>query len=550
MLSAEQPLISILTPVLDPDPAAFERCIESVFSQTDDSWQWCVVDNGSKDPQVLERLKRLATESRQVSLHSAGSNLGIADGTNMALDAAIGEYCTFLDHDDELAIDAVAVIRQAARESPAGFDIAYSDEEILDTAGQRVASMDKPAWSPTRLRSQMYCGHLLIVRRTLLHELGGLDSQLDGSQDYDLMLRASERTDSIIHIPRVLYTWRAGEHSTALDPEGKPWAYAAGIRAVQAHCDRMGIEATVEATDIVGVHRLRRHLAQEPLVSIIIPTAGSMGLIRGERVSMIQRCIASILKTTTYANFEIVCIVDEQWRGDAPPQDVIDVFADPRVCRHLDSGEFNFSRKVNVGAFHAHGSIFVLLNDDTEVITPDWLESMLGLIEEGDVGAVGACLLNADETVQHAGQYLSEMPHHILYGIPVAQPGPMSCLLTERECAGVTAACLMTRRDVFEATGGFCELLSNNYNDVDFCLKVRHNEMRVVWTPWARLWHYESTSRLQFAKADDAARSNQVAVHEKEFLRRRWKFALQHDRYISDSLRVDLDRDVTYPLAR
>ena len=549
-MDAEQPLISILTPVLDPDPAAFERCIESVISQTDDSWQWCIVDNGSTDPRIVERLRRLAAESPRVSLHSAGSNLGIAAGTNTALASATGEYCTFLDHDDELATDAVAVIHEATRGESAGFDIAYSDEEILNAAGEQVALMDKPAWSPTRLRSQMYCGHLLIVRRTLLNEIGGLDPQFDGSQDYDLILRASERTDSVIHIPRVLYSWRAGENSTALDPEGKPWAYAAGIRAVQAHCDRVGIQATVEATDVVGVHRLQRHLAHEPLVSIIIPTAGSMGLIRGERVSMVQRCIESILESTTYSNFEIVCIVDERWRGESSPQDDIEVFADPRVRWHSDSGDFNFSRKVNVGAFHARGTILVLLNDDTEIMTSDWLEVMLGLLEEGDVGAVGAALLNADETTQHAGQYLSEMPHHILYGIPFSLPGPMSCLRTERECAGVTAACLMTRRDVFESVGGFCELLSNNYNDVDFCLKVRQRAMRVVWTPWAQLWHYESTSRLHFAKTNDVTRSNLGAEHEQEFLRRRWKFALQHDRYISDSLRVDRDRGVAYPLTR
>ncbi len=550
MTGTEQPLISILTPVLDPDPAAFERCIDSVLAQTEHSWEWCLVDNGSSDPRIIQRLRTLAEGSPQVTLQSVERNLGIAAGANVALASATGEFCTFLDHDDELATDAVAVILQAIRNTPEGFDIAYSDEEILNAAGQQVALMDKPAWSPTRLRSQMYCGHLLVIRRALLNEIGGLDPQFDGSQDYDLMLRASERTDSVIHIPRVLYSWRAGENSTALDPEGKPWAYAAGIRAVQAHCDRVGIQATVEATDIVGVHRLRRHLAHQPLVSIIIPTAGSMGLIRGERVSMVHRCIASILKATTYSNFEIVCVVDEQWRGDSSPQDAIHAFGDPRVRQHLDAGDFNFSRKVNVGAYHAHGTILVLLNDDTEVITPDWLEVMLGLLEEGDVGAVGAALLNADETMQHGGQYLSEMPHHILYGIPFSLPGPMSCLRTERECAGVTAACLMTRRDVFEAVGGFCEILSNNYNDVDYCLKLRHSEMRIVWTPWARLWHYESTSRLQFAKADDATRSNSVELHEKEFLRRRWKFALQHDPYISDSLRVDLDRAVIYPDTR
>jgi GT2 family glycosyltransferase len=312
----------------------------------------------------------------------------------------------------------------------------------------------------------------------------------------------------------------------------------------------MGIEATVEATEIVGVHRLRRRFSSYPLVSIIIPTAGSIGSVWGHRALMVDRCFESIQSSTSYPNYEIVCVVDEHWRGQDSVEHFMDRYESERVRFFSDSGSFNFSRKVNLGAFHARGDRIVLLNDDTEIITEDWLEAMLGVLNEGDVGAVGAALLHPDGTLQHGGQYMNRMPHHILYGFPFSEPGPMSCAHLERECSGVTAACEMVRRDVFEAVGGFCEELANNYNDVDFSLKVREMGMRVVWTPWARLWHHESTSRLAAARVNDSSRSNAVQAYEKEFIRVRWQETLVNDPYVSESLRVDFDTPIAYPQHR
>ena len=543
-------LVSIITPVYNPPVESLLRCIESVVDQTSTNWEWCIADNGSTDPGVVEALESIETRYSNVHIAFLGKNLGIAEGSNAALRLANGEFVALLDHDDELAPDAVATFEEVLTDIGPSLDYAYSDEEIVDETGLRVALMDKPAWSPTRLRSQMYCGHLAFIRRQLVSDVGGFDAAFDGSQDYDLVLRVTEHARRIVHIPRVLYRWRAGPDSAALDPNGKPWAYIAGIRAVQAHCDRVGIEATVEPTDIVGVHRLRRTLPTAPLISIIIPTAGSVGHVWGHQALMIDRCLQSILTASTYPNFEIICIVDRRWRGHDSVEILMDKYQSTAVRFLTDSGAFNFSRKINLGVFHARGDRLVFLNDDTEIITPDWLEAMLGVINEGDVGAVGAALLHPDGTLQHGGQYMNQMPHHILYNFPFSEPGPMSCVHLERECAGITAACEMVRRDVFESVGGFCEQLSNNYNDVDFSLKVREMGMRVVWTPWARLWHHESTSRLIATREDDHSRSNAVQAHEHEFMRVRWREVLTSDPYVSDSLRVDHDTPITFPIWR
>lgn len=545
------PLVSIITPVFNPPVDAFKRCIESVLAQTSSDWEWRIADNGSSDPDVLAALEELDARSEKVIIEYLDENRGIASGSNAALAHASGDFIALLDHDDELAADAIATFASVvASPENSEIDYAYSDEEILDGNGKRAAIFAKPGWSPSRLRSQMYCGHLSFLRRELVEAIGGFNPEFEGSQDYDLVLRVTERARRIVHIPRVLYSWRAGEGSAALDPDGKPWAYAAGIAAVQAHCDRLGIRATVEATSIVGVHRLRRKRDEQPLVTVVIPTAGSPGMAWGQHVSMIDKCMDGVLERSSYAPIEIVCVLDQEWRGEQPVENLMDRF-DGRPVRFVtDRGAFNFSRKMNLGAFHARGSRLVFLNDDTDVITPDWLESMLSIIEEGDVGIVGAALLFSDGTTQHAGQYLNGVPHHMLYRYPFSEPGPMSCLRTERECAGVTAACAMTRRDVFEHVGGFCEDLPNNYNDVDFSLKVRAQGMRVVWTPWAQLWHHESTSRLHFHRNSDHSRSNAVQPHEHEFMRLRWQESMLKDPFIVDSMRVDVDKHVAFPLFR
>ncbi len=499
---------------------------------------------------ITERLRALAASDSRVTLTSLPTNLGISGGSNAALEHTTGEFVVLLDHDDELTSDALATIAEVIASVGDDVDYLYSDEEIIDTEGVRVVRFAKPAWSPSRFRSQMYCGHVSVLRTEIVLSVGGFRSEFDGSQDYDLVLRVVERARKIIHIPRVLYRWRSGEDSVALDPSGKPWAYAAGIKAVQAHCDRIGIEADVVATETVGVHRLARRLHSQPLVSIIIPTACSEGLVWGKRDSLVHRCLWSIAEKSTYKNVEIVLIVDDHCQTSDHLAEVCTELEFPASQIVQDSQPFNFSRKVNLGAFHARGDRLLLLNDDTEVIAPGWIEAMLGLLEEGDIGAVGAALLHPDKTYQHAGQYLNEKPHHVLYRHPFSDPGPMSCLLTERECGGVTAACVMTRRDVFEAVGGFCEDLPNNYNDVDFSLKVRSHDLRVVWTPEARLWHHESSTRLKYARQFDSARSNHVLEYEHEFMRRRWQRELVSDPYLTDALCNDHDTSPEFPLFR
>ncbi|MBO0693249.1 MAG: glycosyltransferase, partial [Acidimicrobiaceae bacterium] len=372
-------------------------------------------------------------------------------------------------------------------------DLLYTDEDRVDLEGEALGRFLKPDWSPERLRCQQYVNHLSVYRRALVDEIGGVRAGFDGSQDYDLVLRATEAARRIVHVPEVLYHWRVGPGQGSSTPN--PAVCEAASRAIKEHCDRIGVEARVEQIDPVGVFRLHRALRQEPLVSIVIPTRGSIGKLGGEVAPFVTSAVRSIVERSTYAHLEFVVVADTVTPAEVVAE-LYELLADRLTLVPYDR-PFNFSHKIDLGVAAAKGPYVLLLNDDIEVITPDWIETMLGIGQQADVGMVGATLLLEDDTLQHAGHlYLGEtVIQHVAYGQDYRSPGPDMALVADRECSGVTAACALMTRSVFFEVGGLSRLFPVNFNDVDLSLKLRSLGYRIVVTPHARLHHYESKSR-------------------------------------------------------
>ena len=302
---------------------------------------------------------------------------------------ARGEFVVLLDHDDKLHPDALTHVAEALDDDPEA-DYLYTDEDKIDRAGLHSGPFCKPDWSPERMRTQMYTCHLSVLRRSLVEEVGGFDPDFEGSQDWDLVLKVTERARSVVHVPRVLYHWRALETSTAGEGESaKPWAFEAGQRAVQAHCERIGLQARVERDEeLPGVYHLHPALTREPKVSIVIPTNGQRREVRYEEVALVEHCVRSIVEKSTYSNYEIVCVVDSS--TDTSVIAEMTAVAGDRLRVVAYDREFNFSAKINLGARHSEGELLLLLNDDMEVLSADWIERMAMYAQHPGIGAVGA----------------------------------------------------------------------------------------------------------------------------------------------------------------
>lgn len=516
------PRFSVVTPVFDPPPDVLRSTIESVRAQTRDDWELLLVDDRSTDPRVHRVLDEARAADPRIRVLLRDENGGIVAASNDGLAAAAGEWIVLLDHDDLLARRALDSVARAIDADPE-IDYLYSDEDQLSPVGDHVNAFYKPDWSPERLRSQNYCCHLSVLRSELVAEIGGFRDGFDGSQDYDLILRATERARRIHHVPEVLYHWRQLPTSTASDIAAKPYAIEAGRRAVQEHCDRVGIDAVVESKEPPGTYRVRRTLPDPPLVSVVIPTRGSSGRVWGVERCFVVEAMRSLLERGTYPRLEFVVVVDT-----STPQPVVEAMR--RVAGDLlrlvwFDRPFNFSEKINLGRIHSTGDLLLLLNDDVELVTPDAIETMAALALEPDVGSVGAKLLFSDGTLQHAGHVYNGDPYHIFFKGSSEDHGPFSMLTLERECVGVTAAALMIRPDVFDSVGGFSAAFDNNFNDVDFALKLQEAGYRTVWTPFAVLYHFESVSR-------DPA----VSGDEYDLLHQRWSHQLEQDRYSNVNL--------------
>jgi GT2 family glycosyltransferase len=506
------PRFSILTPVFDTPADVLSAMLASVRAQRFADWELCLVDDCSTQPHVGEAIEAAQREDPRIRVLRRDSNGGIVAASNDALAMATGEFVALLDHDDTLHRDALAAVDAAIAAEPEA-DYVYTDEDKIDRAGRRSVPFFKPDWSPERMRTQMYTCHLSVLRRALVEEVGGFDPEFEGSQDWDLVLKVTEQARRVLHVPRVLYHWRTLETSAAGGgEEAKPWAFEAGTRAIQAHCERVDLPArAVRDEEVPGVYHLQPRLERQPLVSIVIPTAGSSREVRYENVVLVTHCVRSIVETSTYENYEIVVVADAS--VDAGILDELRAIAGDRLRLVEFDQPFNFSTKVNRGAVRGEGEQLLLLNDDMEVVTPDWLERLVMYSKIPEVGAVGARLLWEDGRLQHAGVLFENggYPGHIYRGFSREFRGYSNNVLVAQNYLAVTGACLMTSREAFERVGGFSTTLPVNYNDMDYCLKLRANGMRVVYDPDTVLYHFESSSR-----------STEVEDWEKERLHDRW----------------------------
>ncbi|MET0557139.1 MAG: glycosyltransferase [Solirubrobacterales bacterium] len=506
-----EPRFSIVTPVYETPPEVLRAMLASVTRQGHEDWELCLVDDASALPHVAETLAAAAAADPRVRLKQRAENGGIVAASNDALAMARGEFVVLLDHDDTLHPDALALVAEALDADPEA-DYLYTDEDKIDASGLHLGPFFKPDFSPERLRTQMYTCHLSVLRRSLVEAVGGFDAEYEGSQDWDLVLKVSERARAVAHVPRVLYHWRMLETSAAGGgEEAKPWAFEAGTRAIQAHCERIGMQARAERDPAhPGVYHLRPELNEEPLVSIVMPTAGQRRDIRYEQTTLVTHCVRSIVETSTYGNYEIVVVYDL-----GTPVGVLDelrAIGGERLRLVAFEEPFNFSAKINLGAVNSRGEHLLLLNDDMEVIEPDWLQRLVMYSQLPGVGAVGGRLLWQDGRLQHVGiQFIDGLPGHLHHGFPGDYNGYGNKVLVAQNFLAVTGACLMTRRDVFERLGGLTIAFPINYNDMDYCLKLIADGLRVAYDPDTLLYHFESSSR-----------STEVEDWEKEQFLARW----------------------------
>lgn len=486
------PLISLLTPVYDTDKCWLRKTIESVMAQIYPHWELCLVNDASTKTHVRLILDEFAAMDSRIKVTHLSVNEGISSASNHALRLANGDFVGLLDHDDELAPEALFSVVKRLNEEP-GLDLLYSDEDKLNQDGRRVEPFFKPDWSPDLLLSMNYIAHFCILRRSLLLEIGGFRARFEGSQDYDLLLRFTEKTEKIAHIPEVLYHWRKIRSSTAASTTTKPYAREAAKLALTDALRRRGREGLVEGIK-TGRYMIRYRLNSRPLVSIIIPTRNKWQLL--------QQCLRSIEEKTSYTHYEI-SVIDNN--SDEPETlKYLDALAE-RWPVYRYPGSFNFSAINNFGASKAKGDYLVFLNNDTHVMKAEWLTAMLEQGQRPDVGAVGAKLLYRDGRIQHAGVVLGigGVAGHAFRYRPAKSISYFDFADVVRNCSAVTAACMLVPRSVFEKVEGFNERLSVAFNDIDFCLRLTQRGYLVIYTPLALLYHYESATRGKLHPPED-----------------------------------------------
>jgi len=527
-----QPVISVVMPVYNPKPQWLADAIESVRNQLYPKWELCVADDLSPNPAIRTLLERYAREDERIKVVFRTENGHISAASNSALDAATGEWVALLDHDDLLPEHALYCVADAINEHPS-VRLIYSDEDKINEAGERCDPYFKSAWNPDLFYSHNMFSHLGVYKKTLLSEIGGFRIGYEGSQDYDLMLRCLDHvcTDEIYHIPRVLYHWRIHAESTSSGAEAKPYAAIAGEKAINEHFARRGVKGTVE---YIG-YGYRAHYALPdgpPLVSLIIPTRNA--------VDLIQRCIDSILEKTTYSNYEIIIV--DNGSDDADTLRYLHALASESRIRVLrDDSPFNYSALNNRAVQQANGEIIALLNNDIEVISPEWLSEMVSLAIQPEIGAVGARLLYPDDTIQHAGLVLGILgvAGNVHKHTPRSTKGYFGRASLINDFSAVTAACMVVRKSIYEEVGGLNEAdLTVAYNDVDFCLRIREAGYRNVWTPYAELYHHESATR---GNEDDDPVKQARFMREFNYMRQRWETKLQDDDCYNPNLTLDRD---------
>ncbi|WP_193872900.1 glycosyltransferase [Coleofasciculus sp. LEGE 07081] len=523
-----KPTISIIMPVFNPPEHFLREAIESVLNQVYPYWELCIADDASTKPYVQSVLKDYEAKDTRIKLFFREENGHISRASNSALEIATGEFVVLLDHDDLLTPDALYEAVLLLNKHP-NADMIYSDEDKLLEDGKLGEPFFKPDWCHDSFLSRMYTCHLGIYRRSLINEIGGFRDGYEGSQDYDLVLRLTEKTNHIFHIPKILYHWRVHSDSTASRLISKSYATDAARKAILDALQRRGESGRV-VTVAGGYHIVRYAIKDFKLVSIIIPTK-NLG-------NLLEKCLNSIFVKTKYPNYEVLLIdngsteakareVIEQWKIREP---------DRFRCEVLDI-PFNFPKLNNYAVKRSKGDYLLFLNNDTEVLTPDWIDAMVEQAQRPCIGAVGALLLYPDNTIQHAGVVVGVggVAGHSHKHYPSNSSGYFNRIQTVNNYSAVTAACLMCRREIFETVGGFEEELSVAFNDVDFCLKIIKKGYRNIYLPHVVLYHYESKSRGY----EDTPEKQARFIKEIDYMQKKWKKFIEHDSCYSPNLTRD-----------
>lgn len=486
---ALQPLISVVMPVYNPPLEYLKLAIDSLKKQIYLNWELCIADDASPKDELKVYLKELSLTDARVKVVFRENNGHISAATNSALALAGGDFVALMDNDDILPPHALAYVAIAINDNPA-VEIIYSDEDKIDEHGRRYEPYFKSDFNYELFLAQNMVSHLGVYRRSTIESIGGFRLGLEGAQDWDLALRVLDVVGAgkIVHIPRVLYHWRAFEGSTALASDEKPYVYAAQKRAVQEHLERRGIDASVSAIpENRGLLRVKFAVVGDPKVSIVIPTKN--------KVELLETCVSSILKRSTYQNYEIIIV--DNGSDEAATLDYLKCIQSDSVRVIEAPIPFNYSKLNNLAVEIATGEYVCLMNNDIEIISPDWMEEMLGFATQADVGCVGARLWYPDDTLQHAGVVLgvSGVAAHVFKGQKRCNPGYFARAWLHQSYSAVTAACLMISRKKYEEVHGLDEFFAVAFNDVDFCIRVREAGYRNVWTPYAEMYHHESASR-------------------------------------------------------
>ena len=522
-----QPLISIILPTYNTPEAFLKAAIESVINQSYPHWELCIADDASTEAHVREWLTYYQTQDDRIKVTLRPENGHISACSNSALAIATGEFVALLDHDDLLSPDALYEVAALINGHPEA-DLIYSDEDMINSRGRRIKPVFKPDWCPDSFLSRMYTCHLGVYRRSLLTRIGSFRVGTEGSQDYDLVLRATEHTQHIFHIPKILYHWRIHPTSSATNTTAKPYAYEAGRKAIHDAIHRRNEPGQVlETPGYPGLYTVRYAISDPKPVSIIIPTR--------DLATILDRCLASITQLTTYPHYEII-LVDN---GSQEPGTFKlfnkwqEKLGDRLRILPLDI-PFNYPKLNNYGVHQSKGDYLLFLNNDTEVIAPDWLTGMVEQAQRSSIGAVGARLLYPDNTIQHAG-IIAGIRGGVGHGhryYPSTATGYMNQIKAISNYSAVTAACLMCRRDLFNAVGGFDESFAVEGNDVDLCFKFLEQGYRNVYLPHVTLYHHESKSRGYNDTADKRSRGRE----ERDRLTQKWRSLIDHDPCYSPNL--------------
>ena len=479
---------SVIVPAFHTPEDFLCQMLESVQAQTYSNWELCIANASSEDTAMRRILENYSLADSRIRFANLSQNTGISQNTNAALAIATGDFVCLLDHDDLLAPNALYEAALALERNPE-IDVMYTDEDKVTTdLSKHFQPHLKPDYSPDLLRSNNYICHFFLVRATIARAIHGFRPEFDGAQDYDFIFRCIEQARIVCHIPEILYHWRVHKSSTADNPISKKYAFEAGRQAIESHLKRMNIAAHVELKKELGFYRTHYDILGEPLISILIPNCNE--------AATLKNCIDSIESATTYANYEII-VIENNSNTDEITSYYRSLECDSHVHIITWNGAFNYSAINNFGAAYADGEYLVLLNNDTQVISPNWLEEMLGICQRQEVGIVGAKLYYPDKTIQHAGTVIGigGSAGHVFTDLPGTYTGYMHKASLQLNYSAVTAACMMVKKTLYNHMHGLDSDFRVAFNDVDFCLRVRESGYLIVYTPYAELYHFESKSR-------------------------------------------------------